>query len=128
MPPSTRFRLWFGKKRSTKSATSRQNTIKKIGKMPEEQSIDIEKVADLARIALTNDEKSKLSSQLDSILEYINKLNELDTDNVEPTAHPHSVFNVWREDKTETELPIEEALKNAPKQRQNMIVVPKVVE
>jgi len=96
--------------------------------MPEEQSIDIEKVADLARIALTNDEKSKLSSQLDSILEYINKLNELDTDDVEPMAHPNSVFNVWREDKTETELPIEEALKNAPQQRQNMIVVPKVVE
>ena len=96
--------------------------------MSEERSIDIEKVADLARIALTNDEKSKLSSQLDSILEYINKLNELDTDDVEPMAHPNSVFNVWREDKTETELPIEEALKNAPQQRQNMIVVPKVVE
>ena len=96
--------------------------------MSEDQSIDIEKVADLARIALTNDEKSKLSGQLKSILEYINKLNELDTDNVEPTAHPHSVFNVWREDKAETGLPIEEALKNAPKQRQNMIVVPKVVE
>jgi len=96
--------------------------------MPEEQSIDIQKVADLARIALTDEEKSKLSGQLDSILGYINKLNELDTNNVEPTAHPHSVYNVWREDKAEGELPIEEALKNAPKQRQNMIVVPKVVE
>lgn len=96
--------------------------------MPEEQSIDIQKVADLARIALTDEEKSKLSGQLDSILGYINKLNELDTNNVEPTAHPHSVYNVWREDKAEGELPIAEALKNAPKQRQNMIVVPKVVE
>ena len=102
--------------------------ILRIGRMSEEQSIDIEKVADLARIALTSQEKSKLSGQLDSILEYINKLTELDTDNVEPTAHPHSVFNVWREDKAEKELPIEEALKNAPKQRQKMIVVPKVVE
>lgn len=96
--------------------------------MSEDQSIDIEKVADLARIALTDEEKKKLSGQLDSILEYINKLNELDTDNVEPTAHPHSVFNVWREDEDQGELPIEDALKNAPKQRQNMIVVPKVVE
>lgn len=96
--------------------------------MPEEQSIDIQKVANLARIALTDEEKSKLSGQLDSILGYINKLNELDTGNVDPTAHPHSVYNVWREDKADGELPIEEALKNVPEQRQNMIVVPKVVE
>ena len=96
--------------------------------MPEEQSIDIQKVANLARIALTDEEKSKLSGQLDSILGYINKLHELDTSNVDPTAHPHSVFNVWREDKADGELPIEEALKNVPEQRQNMIVVPKVVE
>ena len=96
--------------------------------MSETPHIDIDKVADLARIALGEEEKAKFSSQLDSILGYIEKLNELDTDNVEPMAHPHSVENVWREDAAEPEMPVEEALKNAPKQRQNMIVVPKVVE
>lgn len=96
--------------------------------MSETSHIDIEKVAELARIALTDDEKSKFASQLETILGYIDKLNELDTSDVEPTAHPHSVENVWREDKVEGELPTSEALKNAPKQRQNMFVVPKVVE
>jgi len=96
--------------------------------MSESSHIDIEKVSELARIALTDEEKAKFSSQLETILGYIDKLNELDTSEVEPTAHPHSVENVWREDKVEGELPTSEALKNAPKQRQNMFVVPKVVE
>ncbi len=96
--------------------------------MADTPHIDIEKVANLARIALTDEEKETFSSQLDSILGYIEKLNELDTSNVKPTAHPHSVENIWREDKAEPELPTSEALKNAPKERQNMFVVPKVVE
>ncbi len=96
--------------------------------MSDTPHIDIEKVANLARIALTEEEKATFSSQLDSILGYIDKLNELDTSNVEPTAHPHSVENVWRDDQAESELPTSEALKNAPKERQNMVVVPKVVE
>ncbi|HAT59764.1 MAG TPA: Asp-tRNA(Asn)/Glu-tRNA(Gln) amidotransferase GatCAB subunit C [Opitutae bacterium] len=96
--------------------------------MAEAPHIDIDKVAELARIALTEEEKTKFSSQLESILGYIDKLNELDTTNVEPTAHPHSVENVWREDRATSELPTCEAVKNAPKQRQNMFVVPKVVE
>ncbi len=96
--------------------------------MADTHHIDIDKVAELARIALTPEEKEKFSSQLESILGYIDKLDELDTSDVEPTAHPHSVENVWREDKVESELPTSEALKNAPKQRNNMFVVPKVVE
>lgn len=96
--------------------------------MADEHHIDIDKVAELARIALTAEEKAKFSTQLESILGYIDKLDELDTSNVEPTAHPHSVENVWRDDKAESELPTSEALKNAPKQRNNMFVVPKVVE
>ncbi|MEM9158897.1 MAG: Asp-tRNA(Asn)/Glu-tRNA(Gln) amidotransferase subunit GatC [Verrucomicrobiota bacterium] len=96
--------------------------------MPETPHVDIDYVAKLARIDLSDEEKSKFSGQLESILGYIEKLNELDTDNVEPTAHPHPVENVWQEDLVSSELPVEEALKNAPAQRQNMIVVPKVVE
>lgn len=90
--------------------------------------IDIDYVAKLARIALSDDEKLKFSEQLGSILGYVEKLEELDTEGVEPTAHPHPMENVWQEDVVTSELPVEEALRNAPKQRQNMIVVPKVVE
>ncbi len=96
--------------------------------MSETPHIDIDYVAKLARINLTNDEKAKFSNQLDSILGYIEKLNELNTDEVEPTAHPHEVFNVWQEDVVKSEMSVEKALSNAPKQRQNMVVVPKVVE
>jgi aspartyl-tRNA(Asn)/glutamyl-tRNA(Gln) amidotransferase subunit C len=96
--------------------------------MSDTKHIDIDRVAALARIALNEEEKARISSQLDSILGYIDKLNQLDTESVEPTAHPHSFENVWREDSSEKGLSIEEALKNAPKMRQNMYVVPKVVE
>ena len=96
--------------------------------MSETSQIDIDYVAKLARIALSDEEKVKFSEQLVSILGYVEKLEELDTEGVEPTAHPHAMENVWQEDVISSELPVEEALKNAPKQRQNMIVVPKVVE
>ncbi|MBD5778189.1 Asp-tRNA(Asn)/Glu-tRNA(Gln) amidotransferase subunit GatC [Pelagicoccus sp. NFK12] len=96
--------------------------------MSEKTHIDIEYTAKLARINLTDAEKEKLSGQLDSIIGYVEKLEELDTDGVEPTAHPHPVYNVWQEDEVKGELSTEEALKNAPAQRDNMIVVPKVVD
>ena len=59
--------------------------------MSETPHIDIDKVADLARIALSDEEKTRFSSQLDSILGYVEKLGELDTSDVQPMAHPHSV-------------------------------------
>lgn len=96
--------------------------------MSENSQIDIDYVAKLARIALSDEEKVKFSEQLVSILGYVEKLEELDTEGVEPTAHPYPMENVWQEDVVTSALPVEEALKNAPKQRQNMIVVPKVVE
>lgn len=96
--------------------------------MSQEKHIDIDYTAKLARINLTDAEKEKLSGQLDSIIGYVEKLEELDTAGVEPTAHPHPVYNVWQEDVVKGELSVEEALKNAPAQRDNMIVVPKVVD
>ncbi len=90
--------------------------------------IDLDYTAKLARINLTDEEKAKFSSQLNSIIGYIEKLEELDTTGVEPTAHPHPVENVWQEDVVKSSLPVEEALKNAPAQRNNMIVVPKVLD
>lgn len=96
--------------------------------MPEKTHIDIDYTAKLARINLTEEEKAKFSKQLDSIIGYVDKLDELDTSGVEPTAHPHPVENVWQEDVVTSSLPVEEALRNAPAQRNNMIVVPKVVD
>lgn len=96
--------------------------------MSEEKHIDIDYTAKLARINLSDDEKVKLAGQLNSIIGYVEKLDELDTSGVEPTAHPHPVYNVWQEDEVKGQLSVEEALKNAPAQRDNMIVVPKVVD
>ena len=96
--------------------------------MSDKKHINIDYVAKLARIALSDDEKAKFSAQLDSILGYIEKLEELDTSGVEPTAHPHPVCNVWQEDVVTSEMSVGEALRNAPAQRNNMFVVPKVVD
>lgn len=96
--------------------------------MASKPHIDIEYTARLARIALTDEEKARLSSQLESILGYIEKLDELDTSDVEPTAHPHSVVNVWQEDVAAEAMSVEAALMNAPERRHDMIVVPKIVE
>ena len=96
--------------------------------MSKKTQIDIDYTAKLARINLTQEEKTKFSGQLDSIIGYIEKLEELDTNGVEPTAHPHPVENVWQEDVVKSSLPVEEALKNAPAQRNNMVVVPKVID
>lgn len=96
--------------------------------MADEKHIDIEYTAKLARINLSDEEKQTFTAQLDSIIGYVEKLEELDTEGVEPTAHPHPVKNVWQEDVVSSDLPVEAAMKNAPAQRQNMFVVPKVVD
>lgn len=92
------------------------------------QSIDIDYVANLARIALTEEEKALFGSQLGQVLDYIEKLNTVDISGVEPMAHAFPLSNVWGEDKAEKGLPVDVALANAPAARDNMIVVPKVVE
>lgn len=96
--------------------------------MSDTSKIDIDYISTLARIALSDEEKASYSKDLSSILGYIEKLNELDTDGIEPTAHPYPVYNVWREDKVTSEMTPEKAMENAPASRQNMIVVPKIVE
>ena len=96
--------------------------------MPSPSDIDIDYVANLARLALTAQEKETFSRQLGDVLRYIEKLREVDVAQVEPTAHAFPVFNVWADDVPRPGLPVEVALKNAPAQRDNMIVVPIVVE
>ena len=90
--------------------------------------IDIDYVANLARIALSDEERSLFSGQLEEILEYIEQLNTVNVDGVEPTAHTFPVTNVWREDVARPGLTQEEAIGNAPEARDGMFVVPKVVE
>ena len=96
--------------------------------MASPSDINIDYVANLARLALTAQEKETFSRQLGDVLHYIEKLREVDVAQVEPTAHAFPVFNVWAEDVPQPGLPVDVALKNAPAQRDNMIVVPKVVE
>ncbi|HJO53648.1 MAG TPA: Asp-tRNA(Asn)/Glu-tRNA(Gln) amidotransferase subunit GatC [Verrucomicrobiota bacterium] len=89
---------------------------------------DIKYVANLARIALTPDEEARLGSQLDDILGYVKKLEELDVTGVEPMAHAVPLANVLRDDEVRPSIPQEAALANAPKQANGLFIVPKIVE
>ena len=92
--------------------------------------IDLEQVryiAHLARLELTPEEEDKFTRQLAKILEYVEKLREVDTTNVPPTSHVLPVKNVFREDKLGFSLSPEEALSNAPMKRKNHFQVPKIV-
>ena len=89
---------------------------------------DIKYVANLARIALTPDEEARLGSQLDDILGYVKKLEELDVTGVEPMAHAVPLANVLRDDEVRPSIPQEAALANAPKQANGLFIVPEIVE
>ena len=89
---------------------------------------DVEYTAKLARIDLSAEEKELFARQLDRILEYINKLNEVDTSGVEPTTHVLPLKNVYREDKVQDSLPIDKALQNAPEKEGAFFKVPQVIE
>ncbi|MBI2447129.1 MAG: Asp-tRNA(Asn)/Glu-tRNA(Gln) amidotransferase subunit GatC [Candidatus Omnitrophica bacterium] len=89
---------------------------------------DVQYVANLARLELTDEELGNLTKQLDGILTYMNKLNELDTEGIEPLSHVLPLKNVYREDKVTSSLPVEEALKNAPGREGGFFKVPKVIE
>lgn len=97
--------------------------------MAEITEIDIDYVANLARLELSGEEKKKLGDQLKDILGYFEKLNSVDVENVEPMAHAHPVFNVWREgDEPGETYSLQALMQMAPEQRENQVVVPKVVE
>ena len=81
-------------------------------------------VANLARLELTDDELERLGAQLNSILEAVSKVAELDLAGIEPTAHPLDVVNVWAEDEPRVSLTVDEALANAPDREQDFFRVP----
>jgi len=89
---------------------------------------DVEYVAKLAKLRLSKKEKEKFTKQLDQILKYIDKLNELDTKKVKPTSHVLSLKNVFREDKVGKSLKVEKVLENAPEKIKGFFKVPKVIE
>ena len=81
-------------------------------------------VARLARLALSDDEIDRLGAQLNAILEAVGKVGELDLADVEPTAHPLDLVNVWADDEPDESLPVEEALANAPDREGGFFKVP----
>ncbi|MEK4512712.1 Asp-tRNA(Asn)/Glu-tRNA(Gln) amidotransferase subunit GatC [Paenibacillus anaericanus] len=92
------------------------------------QSKDVEYVAKLARLNLTDQEREKFTEQLNAILQYAEKLNELDTDGVEPTTHVLRLSNVMREDVVQESLSKEKVFRNAPEEEDGQFKVPAVLE
>lgn len=92
------------------------------------KAVDVAYVARLARLALTPEETARFQRQLEDILAYVGQLAALEVEGVEPTAHAVPARNVFREDVALPGLPPAEALANAPLARQDLFIVPKIVE
>jgi len=90
--------------------------------------LNIDHVATLARLALTPAEQAEFTRQLGDVLAYVEQLKQVDVSGVEPSAHAFPVANVWADDVPVPGLSVEAALHNAPAQRDNLFVVPVVVE
>lgn len=88
---------------------------------------DVEHVALLGRLELTDEEKEIYAKQLSDILEYARKLQDLDTTDTQPTAHVLPLKNVFREDKVGEHLPVENVLANAPEKQENFFKVLKII-
>ena len=88
---------------------------------------EVEHVAWLAHIELSEQEKTLFTEQFNEILDYFKKIDEVDTEGVEPTYHVLDLNNISRKDETTPSLPIEEALKNAPKREKKFFKAPRIV-
>lgn len=88
---------------------------------------EVEHVAHLARLNLSDDELEKMTNQLDNILSYVAKLDELETEGVEPTTHAFSISNAFRDDITGKSLSQKEALANCPVKNQEAFIVPRII-
>ena len=87
---------------------------------------DVEHVAKLARLELSEDEKQKFTKQLGDILKYVEQMNEVDTNGVKPMAHAFDFVNVMREDEVVYEQTKEELMVNAPEEENGFFRVPKI--
>jgi|SRR6185295_11334832 len=88
---------------------------------------EVEHVAKLARLEITDAEKEAFSQQLSTILTHMEQLRSVDTTGIEPTATVVEQTNVFREDKVGPFLPVEMALRNAPESQDGYFVVPKII-
>ena len=89
---------------------------------------DIEHVAELARIYISDDEKTSLEGELSSIIDFADKLAELDTKDIEPAAHAIHIQNVFRNDEVVPSFKREELIENAPEKQAGCFAVPRIVE
>ena len=89
---------------------------------------EVKNIAKLAKLKLSDDEVQEFTKGMNQILDYMDKLNELDTSNVKPLSHPLEKVNVFREDELKTSIEREEALKNAPDRTDEFFRVPKVIK
>jgi len=89
---------------------------------------DVDKIARLAKLELTDAEREKFTTQLNDIVSYIEKLNELNTSEVEPLAHVNDLKNVSRDDKVIPSLEKKDVFKNSPQQDGEYFLVPKVIK
>lgn len=90
--------------------------------------MQVEHIAKLAKLQFSEAEEDRMAMELSEILDYVEKLNELDTRDVEPMSHPTEVSNIMREDRVEPSLPPEVAVENAPSRKGTFFVVPKVIK
>lgn len=88
----------------------------------------ISRLEHLARLELSEEEKNRLMGDLNEILQMVEKLQELDTSNVEPLIYINEAVNIWREDQVKNQVPQKEALKNAPDQDGAHFKVAKVID
>lgn len=89
---------------------------------------DVVYIAELAKLRFTEEEQEKMTNELNSILHYVDKLNEVDTEGVEPLNSIHDEQNVLRPDRSKPSLDNEQALSNAPGREDRFFKVPKVIE
>jgi aspartyl-tRNA(Asn)/glutamyl-tRNA(Gln) amidotransferase subunit C len=90
--------------------------------------IDVRYTAQLARINLTEEEIARFQTQLSQVLDYVEKLEQVDVTDVEPTAHATPLFNVLRDDEPRPWFSPDEALANAPAKANGLFIVTKVIE
>lgn len=89
---------------------------------------EIQKIAILAKLKFSDDEIKKFTDQFNEIVEYFNKLNKINTDNIEPLSHPIEIFSNLREDQLNKSIDINDALLNAPDRDEQFFLVPKVIK
>ena len=93
-----------------------------------ETHFDLERIAHLARLTLSPEERTLFAHQLASIVGYVEKIGELDTDGIEPSLYGQPISNIFREDTPRPSLPPETVLANAPARIGDEIKMPRVVE